>query len=100
MQLINSFIRNPVKVAVSVLLVVLFGVIAIREMPLELTPQVERPYITIFTRWAGAGPEEIETELILPQEQQLNAIPGMVRMYSESSDSWPTEVDVQYNPRG
>ena len=72
----------------TALLVTLFGVIAIREMSLELTPQVERPYITIFTRWAGAGPEEIETELVLPQEQQLNAIPGMVRMFSESGDSF------------
>ena len=39
MRLFESFIRNPVKVAVAVLLVVLFGAIAIREMALELTPQ-------------------------------------------------------------
>ena len=88
MQLIHSFIRNPVKVAVSVLLVVLFGIIAMREMPLELTPQVERPYISVFTNWPGAGPEEIEAELILPQELQLNAIPGMVGIEAECGDSF------------
>lgn len=90
MQLINSFIGNPVKVAVSVLLVVLFGVIAIREMSLELTPQVERPYISIFTNRPGAGPEEIETELILPQEQQLSDCIGPLQRLEDHAAILPT----------
>ena len=54
MQLIDAFVRNPVKVAVGVLLVVLFGIIALMRMPMQLTPEVQTPTITI--RRGGPAP--------------------------------------------
>ena len=57
--LVNWFVDNPVKVAVGVLLVFLFGVIAVQNMSVELTPQVERPTMSVRTRWPAAGPEEV-----------------------------------------
>jgi len=83
--LVNWFVDNPVKVAVGVLLVFLFGVIAVQNMSVELTPQVERPTMSVRTRWPAAGPEEVEREIVVPQEEQLNAIPGMIKMSSRSS---------------
>ena len=62
MQLITAFISNPVKVAVGVLLLVLFGVIAVFQMPVELTPNVEQKWLSVNTMWPGAGPEEIERD--------------------------------------
>ena len=87
MHLINAFINNPVKVAVAVLLLVLFGVLAVIEMPVELTPRVEKQWLSIYTTWPGAGPEEVEREIIYEQERQLNAIPGMTEITSSSSNS-------------
>ena len=55
MGLAAAVVHNPVKVAVGVLLVALFGVIALVEMPMQLTPEVETPKITIETRWPGSG---------------------------------------------
>ena len=57
--MVNWFVDNPVKVAVGVLLVFLFGVIAVQNMSVELTPQVERPTMSVRTRWPAAGPEEV-----------------------------------------
>jgi HAE1 family hydrophobic/amphiphilic exporter-1 len=68
MGLIDSFVRNPVKVTVGVLLVALFGVVALYRMPMQLTPEVQRPAITIETRWPGASPQEVEQEIIIEQE--------------------------------
>lgn len=87
MQLITAFINNPVKVAVGVLLLVLFGVMAFFEMPVELTPKVEKQWLSVSTIWPGAGPEEIEREIIYEQERQLNAIPGMQEITSSSYNS-------------
>ncbi|TXT29166.1 MAG: hydrophobic/amphiphilic exporter-1 (mainly G- bacteria) HAE1 family [Planctomycetota bacterium] len=87
MNLIEWFVRNPVKVSVGVILVALFGTIALYKMPMQLTPEVEVPTITVTTMWPGASPQEIESEIIQPQEEQLQSVEGLQKMSSESSDS-------------
>src|SRR5262245_58101107 len=85
--MIEAFVNNPVKVAVGVILVALFGSIALFQMPMELTPDVEIPSITIETRWPGAGPNEVEKEIVQEQEEQLQSVEGLQKMTSESMDS-------------
>lgn len=87
MPFIESIIRNPVKVTVGVLLIVLFGLVALDRMPMQLTPEVQRPTISVETRWPGASPQEVEREIILEQEEQLKSVEGIVKLSSESSDS-------------
>lgn len=87
MQLIEAFVKNPVKVSVAVLLVILFGTISLFNMPIQLTPEVQIPTITVETVWRGASPQEIEREIIQEQEEQLKAVEGVVKMTSESMDS-------------
>ena len=88
MQLIEAFVRNPVKVAVGVILVSLFGVIALTRMPMQLTPEVQIPTITIETVWPGASPQEVEREIVQEQEEQLQSVEGVTKMTSESMDSF------------
>ncbi|MCA9078560.1 MAG: efflux RND transporter permease subunit [Planctomycetaceae bacterium] len=87
MHLVDSFIRNPVKVTVGVLIVVLFGVVALLNMPKQLTPRVVRPVLTIETQWPGASPQEVEREIIQEQEEQLQAVEGVLKMTSTCNDS-------------
>ncbi len=87
MSLIDAFVHNPVKVTVGVLLVVLYGFIAIFRMPMQLTPEVQIPTITVETNWPGASPQEVEREIILEQEEQLKSVEGITKMTSESADS-------------
>ncbi len=87
MWLIDAFVHNPVKIAVGVLLVALFGVVALLEMPMQLTPEVQIPTITIETRWPGASPQEVEREIVQEQEEQLKSVEGVTKMSSSSSDS-------------
>ena len=90
MQLIEAFVQNPVKVAVGVLLATLFGVIALLRMPMQLTPEVQTPTITIQTRWPGASPQEVEQEIVIEQEEQLKSVEGIKKLSSESADSFGT----------
>src|SRR5688572_20847217 len=87
MNLINSFVRNPVKVTVGVILVLLFGVLAMFSMPVQLTPEVQIPTLSIETVWPGASPQEVEREIIQEQEEQLKSVEGVRKMTSESMDS-------------
>jgi HAE1 family hydrophobic/amphiphilic exporter-1 len=87
MNFIHNFIKNPVKVTVMVILLVMFGLIAIARMPIQLIPDVQIPTLTIQTTWPGASPQEIEKEIIDEQEEQLKGVEGLTKMSSESSDS-------------
>lgn len=90
MSLIDGFVHNPIKVAVAVLLVALFGVIALDSMPMQLTPEVQTPTLTITTTWPGASPEEVEQEIVIEQEEQLKGVEGATKLSSESTDSQGT----------
>jgi multidrug efflux pump subunit AcrB len=77
MRLISASIRNPIAVGVVVLLICLFGGLSLSKLPLQLFPDIDRPNITIFTGWRAASPEETEAELLEPQEQVLQGLPGV-----------------------
>ena len=76
-RLIAGSIRNPIAIGVAVLLICLFGALSLKQLPLQLFPDIERPTISIFTNWRGASPEEVEAELLEPQEQVLQGLPGV-----------------------
>jgi hydrophobic/amphiphilic exporter-1 (mainly G- bacteria), HAE1 family len=90
MNLIRAVVHNPIKVTVGVLLVALFGVVALLRMPLQLTPEVQTPTISVQTRWPGASPQEVEREIIIEQEEQLKSVEGLVKLSSEATDSQGT----------
>src|SRR5262245_35258427 len=87
MSLIETFVRNPVKVTVGVLLVALFGVLSMYTMPMQLIPEVQTPTLTIETIWPGASPQEVERVVVQEQEKQLKGVEGVYKMTSESMDS-------------
>ncbi len=86
MKLIESSIRYPVTVIVGVLIALMGGFIALTFVPIQLTPDVARPVITVTTNWPGASPEEVEKEIIEEQEEYLKSVEGVLEMNSSSSD--------------
>ena len=53
MSIIELAVRRPVTVIVVVFLVVLFGIIGLLRVPVQLTPNVDQPVITVTTQWFG-----------------------------------------------
>jgi multidrug efflux pump subunit AcrB len=83
--LTKSALGNPVAVIVAILLVLLFGTISLLRMPVQMIPNVERPVIEISTSWRAAAPEEVEAEIVEPQEDALRGLPGLELMESSAS---------------
>ncbi len=90
MSIIERCIRQPVAVAVAVILIVIFGLIGLFRVPVQLTPNVDQPVVSISTRWFGAQPQEIEQEILLNQEEVLKTIPGLREMSSEAVEGQGT----------
>ncbi len=84
MKLVDASIKNPIPVAVGVILLVMFGLIALLRIPVQLTPNVDKAEITVNTIWPGASPQEVEREIIDEQEDVLKSVEGLVEMKSES----------------
>lgn len=95
MNLFEAFIANPVKVAVGVLIVVLFGSISLMTMPKQLIPTVENPVLSVETSWPGASPQEIEREIVQEQEEQLATIEGLVKMTSTCRNS-SADIELEF----
>jgi len=87
MKLVDTAIKKPVTVTVGVLLLVLFGFISLFRIPIQLTPNVDLPEISITTTWRGASPIEVEREIVDAQEDELKNLEGLMEIKSESEDS-------------
>ena len=95
--LIGLSIRRPVGVLVGIILVVLFGGLSVFGLPIQLTPDISVPTLTVTTVWPGASPSEIEREILLEQEEVLKSVVGLDRLTSESTTGSATvtlEMDV------
>ncbi len=84
-SLIEEAIRRPVAVLSGLAFVLLFGVLSITGLPIQLTPDVLLPVLSVNTSWPGASPPEIEREIIQEQEDVLKGLRGLVRMNAEAN---------------
>jgi len=87
-------------------LIVLFGVIAFRDIGVDHFPQVEFPMVSITTTLAGADPEIIDTSITNVIENAVNSVPGIDVIASTSSPGvsivriqfqLEKDVDVAFN---
>jgi len=82
--MIQTAVRQPVSVAVGVLMVLLGGIVAFQRIAIQLTPNVEDTIVSVSTFWEGASPLEIEQEVIDEQEDKLQGLSGLRGMTSKS----------------
>jgi HAE1 family hydrophobic/amphiphilic exporter-1 len=94
-DIIRLAISRPVGVAVGVILVVMFGLIGVGQIPLQLTPTVDRPVLTVTTMWPGRSPQEIVDEITKEQEEQLKSVPNLKAMRSTTSEG-SVEITLEF----
>ncbi len=102
MNLTRNALRNPAALAVGVAIILFFGIYSVSKLPVQLFPEIEEPEINIETRWRAASPREVESELLEPQEEVLQGLPGLLSMDSNANQgvSWVSlnfglETDMQ-----
>jgi multidrug efflux pump subunit AcrB len=78
--LTRASIKSPAAVAVGVAVTILFGAFALSALPIQLFPDIDRPQIGIETDWRAETPREVESQIVEPEEDVLEGIPGVQEM--------------------
>ena len=97
MKIVEGSIRQPVTVFVAVVIVLLAALVAVRQVPVQLTPDVEDTIISVSTIWPGASPEEVEQSIVEKQEEKLQGVAGIRTMTSNASQG-SARVRLEFAP--
>ena len=84
MNIISMALKRPMAVVAGVFMIVVLGLAAMRTIPIQLTPDVARPILAVYTYWRGVAPVEVEREITNKIEQELAGIEGLEEISSQS----------------
>lgn len=82
--LIRFSIARPVGVIALMMMVFLFGLVALSSVPIQMTPDIEKPILQVRVSWPGAAPEDVDREIISRMESALSSLSGIEQMESRS----------------
>lgn len=88
-------IERPVILTVAILILTLFGALAIFKVPVQMIPDLDARVVSIRTTWPGASPQDVEKEILVEQEKYLGRIPGLDRMVS-TANTGKAEVELEF----
>ena len=106
MSIYKSAIEKPVTTALIFVAVIVIGLFSLSRLPIDQFPEMDPPYITVMTTYAGASASEIETNVTKLIENSLTSVDGLKELTSSSRDNmsvvsleleWGTDRDEAAN---
>ena len=106
MKIYEASVRKPITTLLLFAAVVLFGLYSFQRLPVDLYPEIDPPYITLFTVYQGANAADIEQNVSKVLEDNLNTVANLKKLTSKSQDGyslvslefeWGTNLDDATN---
>jgi HAE1 family hydrophobic/amphiphilic exporter-1 len=85
MSMAKTAVGRPTTVFIIFALLVGLGLFALTNMPIDLFPEINPPYLVVFTSYSGAGPEEVERSVTRTLEAALSSVSSLEELTSTSS---------------
>jgi HME family heavy-metal exporter len=82
--IIRASLKQRLIVLGISLLLIIYGAITLRQMPVDVIPDLNKPTVTLMTEAGGMAPEEVEQLVTFPIESGMNGMPGVTRVRSVS----------------
>jgi HAE1 family hydrophobic/amphiphilic exporter-1 len=106
MSIYKSAVNNPITTIMIFTAIIVMGIYSLVKIPIDLYPEINPPYISVMTTYAGANAADIETNITKPIEDALNAIDKLKEVTSVSYDNlsvvslefeWEANLDEAMN---
>ena len=81
---IKLAIKQPIAVAALVFLIIAFGLVALQKIPIQMTPDIDKPILQVRVSWPGASPEDVEREVVTRLEVAVSSLSGVENVESDS----------------
>ena len=83
-QILKGSIVQRWLIVVCAILITLWGVFTVTQMPLDVFPEFAPPQVDIHTEASGLAPDEVESQITIPIESAVNGLPGVTIVRSSS----------------
>ena len=91
---VRTFIDRPILACVISLLMVLVGIIGLASLPLEQFPEIAPPTVRIMASYTGANAETVQKSVVVPLEEAINGVEGMMYMTSSASNNGTASIGI------
>lgn len=106
MAIYKTAINKPITTGLIFVAVIVLGLFSLTRLPIDQMPEMDPPYVTVMTTYAGANASEIETNITKLVENSLNSVDGLKNITSTSKDNisvvslefeWGSDIDEALN---
>ena len=93
----DTFIKRPITAIVISLVLVIVGTLAILSLPVSQYPDITPPVVQISSQYIGADARTVEQTVTTPIEIQVNGVPGMNFLQSNSTNDGRSTMNVYFD---
>ncbi len=87
MRIYESAVRKPISTIMIFIAVMVLGVYSMRNLSIDMFPEMDMPMVSVMTTYPGANATDIETNVTRVLEDQLNTVDNLKKLSSRSSDN-------------
>ena len=91
---VRTFIDRPILSGVISVLMVLVGIIGLSQLALEQFPEIAPPTVRIMASYTGANAETVQKSVVVPLEEAINVVEGMMYMTSSASNNGTASIGI------
>lgn len=106
MSIYKSAVNKPISTMMVFVAVVVLGIYSLVQIPIDLYPEMDPPFISVMTTYPGANASDIENNITRTLEDALNSVDALKEITSTSTDNlsiinlefeWETNLDEATN---
>ena len=91
---VKTFIDRPIMAGVISVLLVLVGIVGLVQLPIEQFPEIAPPTVRVNASYSGANAETVQKSVVVPLEEAINGVEGMIYMTSSASNTGSANINV------
>ncbi|GAE25298.1 RND multidrug efflux transporter [Halalkalibacter wakoensis JCM 9140] len=102
MNVAKLSVLRPVAMSMLIVLLIMLGMVSLRNLPVDLFPELDYPVVAVTASYEGAGPEEVEQLITRPLEEMMASVQNVESVSSTSRTGgalvlvafdWGTDLD-------